>query len=131
MRLPAIWVCLIAFLFSCGAKKTPEGKLLNSTKMQEVMWDMLQADAYTEFYLAKDSSKNIYLQNAALQKKIFSLHQISKEDFYKSYDYYSNRSSDMRILLDSLSARAERQRSKIMEQKYSPRNHPIKPDPQR
>ena len=121
----------IMLLFSCGNKQVPEGKILSTDKMQAVMWDMLQADAYTELYLKKDSSKNSFLQNAALQKKIFSLHQVNKEDFYKSYDYYSNRNSDMRILLDSISAKAERLRNKMLQQKYSPVSHPVKSAPQR
>ena len=128
MRSCFIWCGLLLFLISCGDKQVPEGKILSSDKMQSVMWDILQAEAYTDLYLKKDSSKNIYLQNAGLQKKIFLLHKISKEDFYKSYDYYSNHSTDMRILLDSISVKAERNRSKMMEQKYA---HPSKLVPQR
>ncbi len=130
MRILSILLWFAVLLVSCKSKQVPDGKILSSDKMQAVMWDMLQADAYTEFYLKKDSSKNIFLQNAALQKKIFSLHQISKEDFYKTYDFYSSHSSDMRILLDSISAKAERQRNKMMEKKYSS-DHPAKSDPQR
>jgi Domain of unknown function (DUF4296) len=129
--MPVIFLCFSALIFSCSNKQAPKGKILSSDKMQAVMWDMLQAEAYSEFYLKKDSSKNIFLQNAALQKKIFSLHQVSKEDFYKSYDYYSSHSSDMRIILDSISIKAERQRNKMMERKYSP-HHLTKPEvPQR
>jgi Domain of unknown function (DUF4296) len=130
MRTPAICLCFSVLLFSCDNKQVPEGKILSNDKMQAVMWDIIQADVYTEVYLKKDSSKNIFLQNAALQKNVFSLHQISKEDFYKSYDFYSSRSSDMRILLDSISAKAERQRNKKMEKRYSP-TQPTKPSPQR
>jgi hypothetical protein len=130
MRILSILLWFAVLLVSCKNKQVPDGKILSSDKMQAVMWDMLQADAYTEFYLKKDSSKNIFLQNAALQKKIFSLHQISKEDFYKTYDFYSSHSSDMRILLDSISAKAERQRNTMMGKKYSS-DHPPKSDPQR
>jgi hypothetical protein len=119
MKKGALLFCISALLFSCGSNQPAEGRILSSVKMQDVMWDFLQADAYTEFYLKKDSSKNIFLQNAALQKKIFSLHQITKEDFYKSFDYYNNHSSDMRIILDSVSAKAERKRNKMLERKYS------------
>ena len=128
MRMSVVWGCLLLFLTSCGDKQVPDGKILSTDKMQAVMWDILQAEAYTDLYLKKDSSKNIFLQNAALQNKIFLLHKISKEDFYKSYDYYNNRSADMRILLDSISVKAERNRSKMMEQKYS---RPYKSAPQR
>ena len=131
VRESSIFLSLLVLIFSCDNKQAKEGKILGSGKMQAVMWDILQAEAYTDFYLKNDSSKSVLLQNAALQKKIFSLHQISKEDFYKSYDYYSSHSSDMRIMLDSISVKAERQRNKMMERKYSPA-HLIKPElPQR
>ena len=125
-----MWFCIIVLLFSCGNKQ-PEGRVLSSDKMQAVMWDIMQAEAYTDFYLKKDSTKNIFLQNAALQKKVFSIHQISKEDFYKTYDFYSSHSNDMRILLDSISAKAERQRNKVMEKKYSRDHRPALSEPQR
>lgn len=131
MKMPVIWFCIIVLLFSCGNKQVPEGKVLSSDKMQAVMWDIMQAEAYTDFYLKKDSTKNIFLRNAALQKKVFSIHQISKEDFYKTYDFYSSHSNDMRILLDSISAKAERQRNKMMEKKYSRDHRPALSEPQR
>ena len=123
-------LCLIVVFFSCTTKKNPKGEILSNEKMQAVMWDIFQADAYTEFYVKKDSSKNSFLENAALQKKIFSLHKVNKEDFYETYEYYSNRNSDMRILLDSISAKAERQRNKMTQKKYSP-THRVKSVPQR
>jgi len=129
MKISVSWLCISMLLLSCGKNQSSEGNILSADKMQAVMWDFIQADAYTEFYLKKDSSKNASLQNAALQKKIFSIHKITKEDFYKSFDYYSSHSSDMRTILDSISAKAERQRSKMMERKYSP--HPTKLSPQR
>jgi hypothetical protein len=131
MKMPATLLCLSVLLFSCSNKQPPEGKMLSGDKMQAVMWDILQAEAYTEYYLKKDSTKNLFLQNAALQKKIFSIHQVSKDDFLKTYDYYSNHSNDMRILLDSISAKAERQRNKMMERKYSRDHKPAPSEPQR
>jgi Domain of unknown function (DUF4296) len=131
MRMPGILLFLCVLFFSCGRKQVPEAKMLSSEKMQAVMWDIFQAEAYTEFYLKKDSTKNLFIQNAALQKKIFSIHQVSKEDFLKTYDYYSNHSNDMRILLDSVSAKAERQRNKMIERKYSKDHKPSTSEPQR
>jgi hypothetical protein len=115
------FVCfgVAVLICSCGNRQARTGKIISSDKMQAVMWDILQAEAYTDFYLKKDSSK-MSLQNAGLQKKIFELHQISKEDFYTSFDFYSNHSGDMRIILDSVSSKAERQRNKMMEKRFSP-----------
>jgi len=120
MRKAVLFFCFSILMYSCGNKKAKEGRIISNDKMQAVMWDILQAEAFTDIYLKKDSSKNILLQNAALQNKIFELHQISKEDFYRSFDYYSAHAGDMRTLLDSVSAKAERQRNKVIEKRYSP-----------
>ncbi len=112
--------CFAVFTCSCGGKK--KGDVLSADKMTAVMLDMLQADAFTESYLKKDSAKNIFIQNAALQQKIFELHKINKEDFYESYEYYSARPDVMRNMLDSMTARAQRERDTMMKQKYA---HPL------
>ena len=113
-----ICLCLAAVVCSCGGKQ-PKGTVLATGKMQEVMWDMFLADAFTDKYLKTDSSKKELAQSAALQKKIFELHKISKEDFYVSYDYYNNHPDLMRIMLDSISAKGERERGGIMTERFS------------
>ena len=87
-------------------------------KMQAVLWDILQAEAFTGSFIKKDSSKNEAAENAALQKKIFELHAISREEFTSSYDYYSAQPELMRSMLDTMSARAERERNKVMKDRY-------------
>ncbi|MBL0357053.1 MAG: DUF4296 domain-containing protein [Chitinophagaceae bacterium] len=119
-------LCMTVVFFSC-ADKEGKGTVLSTAKMQDVMWDMLMADAYTEKYLKTDSSKKELKQNAALQQKIFEFHKINREDFYKSYNYYSSRPDVMRIMLDTIGAKAERERSGLMMERYS--GGGIKPPP--
>lgn len=116
MRNYLLSFCLIISLFSCGNKS---GKILPTAKMQEVMWDMLLADAYTQKYLKHDSTKNEKAENAVLQQKVFQLHKINKEDFYASYEYYNNHPDIMRTILDSINVKAEKGRSDLMTQRYS------------
>jgi len=115
--LNVVFFLLILAGHSCNDKK-PEGKVLPKEKMQAVLWDVLQADAFTGNFIKKDSSKNEGAENASLQKKIFELHKISREDFTTSYDYYSSHPEQMKIMLDSMSAKAERDRNKIMKERY-------------
>ncbi len=108
------------YLLSCGGNnEKPQGKILAVEKMEEVMWDVFQADAFTERYIKIDSTKNAKLQNAALQEKIFELHKINREDFYTSYDYYTARPDQMKMMLDTITARAERKRNQVMSDRYS------------
>jgi len=105
-------------LWSCSGRQQEAGKVLDEKKMQAVMWDMLQAEAFTQNYIKINKSKNDTLENAALQKKIFSLHKISRADFYTSYSYYASQPDVMRKILDSINANAQRDRNKIMSERY-------------
>lgn len=121
MRILIAGICIFSFvlLYSCGNKQRgQQGEILSTGKMQVVLWDMLQADAFTQNYIKRDSSKNALVENAALQKKIFELHKISREDFYTSYDYYTTHPDVMKTILDSISVKVERDRNRLMKEKY-------------
>ncbi len=103
---------IIIVLASCGKKdKIPPG-ILEPDKMQAVLWDVIRADAFTTDFIKKDSAKNEEEENVALQQKIFSIHHVSKQDFYKSYDYYKSNTVLMKDMIDTMLVRAERDRNK-------------------
>ncbi|MEP6712786.1 MAG: DUF4296 domain-containing protein, partial [Ferruginibacter sp.] len=84
-------------------------------KMQEVLWDYMKADAFTTDFISKDSSKKLPVENVKLQKEIFKIHHISKEDFYNSYNYYLKHDDEMKQMLDSMIARKTKDRYKNTE----------------
>lgn len=100
MRIILILFSLI-FLFSCKSNKSDE--ILSKKKMQAVLWDIIQADVYSNQYIKHDSTKNSAVENAKLQQQIFAIHKISKETFNKSYAYYQAHPNDMQAILDSIS----------------------------
>ena len=66
--MAALSVALL--LYACGSKeKEGQGRLLDEKKMQAVLWDVLQAGAFTQNFVAKDSTLDDSVENAALQKK--------------------------------------------------------------
>jgi hypothetical protein len=105
-----------AFIFACilmgcgGSAKTESKPTLGKEKMMSVLWDLAQADAFTEQFVKRDSSLNPGTEQAKLQQQIFHLHQVKKEDVYSSYQYYLNRPELMKEILDSVADRAERDR---------------------
>lgn len=115
--LKVVGVVLVFSLASC-VEKTDSGTVLGKEKMQAVFWDVLQAEAFTQNFVKKDSTKDEKIENASLQRKIFELHKISREDFTASYEYYNARPELMKIMLDSMSAKAERERNKLMTERY-------------
>lgn len=107
--LTFLWIILL--LFSCRNKQTIQSVLLNPDKMQAVLWDIIRADAFTTQYIKYKPAKNEFSENALLQKQIFALHKVRKEDFYYSFDYYKVHSSLMRTMLDSMINKAGREKT--------------------
>ena len=114
IRLSIIFFGLF-LLTSCGNdEKIPAG-ILKPEKMQAVLWDVIKADAFTTGYIKNDSAKNAVEENLKLQQEIFTIHKVTKADFYNSYDYYKKNIGRFKIMLDSMIIQAERnQKSKIM-----------------
>ncbi|MBC7933990.1 MAG: DUF4296 domain-containing protein [Rhizobacter sp.] len=74
-------------------------------KMQAVYWDYLRADVYANEFIRRDSSKNTELENARLQLQVFKLHKITREEFYRSYEYYLEHRGMMKDMLDTMLVR--------------------------
>lgn len=98
------WIVLLGVFFfaGCNGAYTSSADILGKKKMQDVLWDIVQAEAYTKKIIQKDSSKNNAEENVKLQQQIFTKHNVTKEDFYSSYRYYQNHPSEMQSILDSI-----------------------------
>lgn len=103
-------ILLMICIVGCSNKDGMPSGILKADEMQTVLWDIMRAEAYTSQYLKKDSLKNLAVENAVLQKKIFALHKIKREDFYNSFRYYDQHPEMMRMLLDSITVRGEREK---------------------
>ncbi|MFZ4057698.1 MAG: DUF4296 domain-containing protein [Ferruginibacter sp.] len=97
-------------IFGCKQQSDAPPNLLPKEKMEAILWDIIQADAFTEQFVKRDSSKNAAAENVKLQQQIFLLHQVSKDNFYTSYTYYVARPDEIKIILDSIAAKSERDR---------------------
>jgi len=103
--------CVVIFFGSCSKNKLPDD-VLPPQKMEAVFWDVIRADIYTTNQIKKDSAKIPSRENAILQKKIFLLHGVTKEQFYNSFDYYAKHPALMTTILDSIVAKENRNRYK-------------------
>ncbi len=104
------FTCIVVsiVLASCGNKKTPSAEVLGPDKMKAVLWDVIKADAFTSQFILRDSSKNAVEENLKLQQEIFAIHKTTKEEFYRSYDYYKKNNKEFKAILDSMISQAER-----------------------
>ena len=105
---------LMLCVVGCAEKNGLPSGVLKPEKMQEVFWSMIQAESFTKKFIVIDSLKNAGVENAKLQRQIFAINKITKEEFYKSYNFYSVHIELMRNLLDSISAKAEREKYTLL-----------------
>ena len=106
---------------SCSDKNSVPAGVLPHEKMEAVMWDVIQSEQYSATYLAKDSAHiNLKLENLRLYDEVFRLHQVSREEFRKSYQYYMGRADIAQVLFDSLLARGNRLRTESYTRSYRP-----------
>ena len=89
-------------LLSCGNKNAVPSGILKPAKMQTVLWDVLRADAFTFEFITKDSTRKPEAENVKLQQQIFAVHKVSKDEFYKSYEFYKTHPDLMQPMLDSM-----------------------------
>ena len=123
-------VCLIAA--GCSDKDGIPRGILPKDKMEEVMWDMAQADQYAALYLAKDSAHiDQKTETMRLYEEVFRLHHVTREEFGKSYRYYLDHPALSQQLFDSVIARGSRVRSELYDRpgKNLPAMGPVKLGP--
>jgi hypothetical protein len=103
------------FLLGCANKgKVPSG-IIPRDEMSRILWDMIQADQYSDVYLLKDSAhkKNSKMETLKLYQEVFQLHRISLDDFRKSFHFYLDHPELIRGLLDTALSRGNAQRSEV------------------
>lgn len=114
------WMLIVLMLagIGCSDKDSVPSGVLGKEEMQNVLWDMVQADQYST-YLAKDSGRiDLKLENMRLYDQVFQLHHVSREKFTKSYKYYMAHPELTQALMDSLLAMGNRLRNETY-------NHPV------
>jgi len=89
------------------------GGELSIDQMKTVMWDMMKADELNNLQSTNDTGFAGKKMNFAYYEQVFKLHNISREQFYRSLKYYESHPPQMKILIDSLDLYAARERNKI------------------
>ncbi len=115
MRNYIVCSLFILFLFACKSKK----KVIEIPKMKLIMWDMVTADALVQQQFALDSIIDSTKKNVGYYNKIFALNNVSKEEYFDSYNYYTQHPNEMKILLDSLAAFGVRMRDSATNKKFN------------
>lgn len=106
-----VFVCLLVVSTSCRHADGIPRNIMSKEKMEDILWDLIQADQFSTQFLIKDSSKiNVKMETIKLYSEVFKIHDVSKDEFQKSYQYYLSRPDLTKKMLDTLSERARRLR---------------------
>ena len=102
MRILIFIAAWIWGLASCSNRQVPDD-VLEPEKMEAVVWDMIQTGEFLNgFVLFRDTFYNNVQESRRWYDKVYELHQISQEDFIRSYEYYKNHPKLMKRVFDSL-----------------------------
>jgi Domain of unknown function (DUF4296) len=114
MRLLMLAGCVLLLSVSCTDKTRVPSDVYPREKMEAMMWDMLMADRFSAQFLLKDSAKkDVKAETFKLYEQVFQIHKTNSDEFLKSYKYYLTRPDLTKVMFDSLTARAGRNRDQL------------------
>ena len=103
MNKVVAFIFLLTF-FSCDNNELPKG-ILPEAKMREVMWDVLRADEWAQYERNIDSAFHVMGRSQERYQQVLQLHNVSEEQFKKSFQYYQSHPTLLKPVLDSLQKR--------------------------
>lgn len=104
-----LFFSLLIVVLSCGDKAPKD--LLSIKQMQDIQWDLMRADEMVDYYRTSDTLYQAEPNREAYYAKIFSIHRTNKEVFKRSLDYYTARPRELKQILDTLHAKAQKEAS--------------------
>lgn len=99
---------LFILIIICNSCNTGSASIISLNKMQQVLWDVMRADALAQQLSIKDSTIKLSAESKRLCSQVFLIHNITEEQFKKSYLYYTGHPDEMKIITDSISIQQAR-----------------------
>lgn len=124
-----ILVCgAIALMILTGCRQEA-GPALKAMDMVPVMYDLMMTEEYAQTLKLKDSTLALDQFRSEKYQQVFNLHKTSQADFASSYKYYLGHPDEMKTIIDSVDARANRNRMDLMRQnrKGPDQKPPVRP----
>jgi hypothetical protein len=100
------------FAVACSSPNKIPDDIMGIDKMKPIVWDMLRAGALSQ-NIHKTDSTVLRKETFENYQQVFKVYGITKDDFYKSYNYYLQHPDKNKILIDSVIAYAGRQRAEL------------------
>ena len=78
------------------------------------MWDMIQADRFSASFIIRDSAKiDVKEETFKMYDKVFQVHNISKDEFVKSFKFYLDRPDISKKMFDSLVSYGQKKKPEV------------------
>lgn len=114
MRLTGFIISALIFFASCSDKEKIPEDIIAPTKMEKVMWDMIQADRFSATFIIRDSARvNVTDETFKMYDKVFQVHKISKDEFVKSFKFYLDRPDISKKMFDSLVSYGQKKKPEV------------------
>ena len=97
----------VIFLIACSGKNKTPDSILPPPKMEAVLWDILRADELATVYKVNDTLKSPLQWHTGMYDTIFKLHEVTKEEFHKSFLYYQGRPDLLKPVFEKLSKQSD------------------------
>lgn len=113
MRYFLVVICL-GFFSACSNKASIPKEIIEPKAMQQIVWDMLQADEVALQNKLKDTSILLKTESFRLYDQVFAIHKISRDKFYISYTYYQKHPPLYKSLMEGVKSIAAKEREKVI-----------------
>ncbi|MBS1748365.1 MAG: DUF4296 domain-containing protein [Bacteroidetes bacterium] len=100
-------------IFACRQNDVIPNSVIPPDEMGKILFEANMAEEFVNSYVMKDRSKNKETEMKREYEKIFFIHNITEQQFKKSYDFYRSHPEIYKSLMDSLDAKAQRKRSDV------------------
>ena len=104
MKSCTLIVFSLFLLWSCKNKEGIPSDVLPHKQMKAIIWDMMRADQFlSDFILNRDSAPDKKTESVKLYQQVLAIHDITKEKFQKSFDYYQSHPGLLKNIMEALS----------------------------
>lgn len=117
MRLIASILIIIVTVAGCSGGNEIPADVIAIKPMQRLVWDMIQADEAATQQSFTDSTLNLKQASFRMYDQVFAIHNVSREQFYKSYRFYQGRPDLYRRLMTGVKEVAEKERKAALKEK--------------
>jgi len=103
---------ILSLLSACSSKGKIPPDVLNINTMKPIVWDMISTE---QNIVASDPVRidSFKLPLIAGYEKVFAVHKIDKNTFYKSFDFYEAHPDLLKVLMDSVSSYGMRKKAEL------------------